>query len=58
MVTFSVSMPPEIITKIDQEKRWLSRSQVISKGMSYLLEDPGFLRKLCGIDKLPPEYQS
>lgn len=57
MPAISISLDSDVIVKLDQERRWVNRSQAINKVLTYLLTQPNTIRGLCGADKLPPEYQ-
>ena len=56
MVSVSVYLDAEVVVKLDQERRWVRRSEAINKALKYILEQPGTVRNLCGADKIPPEY--
>lgn len=56
MTSVSISLDPEVLVKLDKERRWINRSQAVNKALIYIESQPGFLSKICGVDKLPPEY--
>lgn len=57
MPSVNLSIPSDVITKIDTERRWVTRSKAVTVALEYLLSQPNTIRGLCGADKLPPEYQ-
>lgn len=58
MPSVNISLPTEIILKLDKERRWIQRSVAVTKGLEYILSQEGTLRQLCGADKIPEEYKS
>lgn len=58
MPAVSISLPTELIAKLDAERRWVGRSIALSKVLDYVLSQPGTVRQLCGADKIPEEYKS
>jgi len=58
MVSLNVSVDAELVSKLDQERRWVGRSKAVNEIFKYILSQPGTVRNLCGADKIPEEYKS